>query len=146
MIDGDNPVVQLCIAGMAVDGDPVAAQRLFQQAWDARRDAYDASVAAHYLARHQHSAQDSLHWNRIAVDQAEVVADGRANVLFASLYLNLGDSYLALGDLGEAAAAANRGIAALALLPPGEYRAFVAYGLQRLFGRIPSRDALTTDS
>ena len=41
-IDPDNPVVALCAAGMAVEGDSSAALALFEQAWLARRDNYDA--------------------------------------------------------------------------------------------------------
>ncbi len=145
MIDGDSAVARLCAAGMAVDGDPVAAHALFLQAWDARRAAYDASIAAHYLARHQPSASDSLRWNRIAAEQAETVPDGRANPLLASLYLNLADSYLALGCPNEAAAAADRGIAALSFLPLDGYRAFVANGLQRLRARLASSDPPQAD-
>jgi len=38
MIDPTNPVVVLCAEGMAAEGAPVAARRLFEQAWAARRD------------------------------------------------------------------------------------------------------------
>ena len=136
MIDSDNPVVQLCAAGMTVDGDPVAARALFQQAWDSCRDDYDASIAAHYLARHQSSPADALHWNRVAAERAEAVPDGRAQLLLASLYLNLADSYLTLACPAEALDAVERGIAALEFLPLDGYRAFVAHGLQRLRARL----------
>ncbi|MFN8573042.1 MAG: hypothetical protein U0132_13415 [Gemmatimonadaceae bacterium] len=132
MIDSDNPVVRLCAEGMAIDGDPDAAHALFQQAWDVRRDDYDAAIAAHYLARHQSSPEDSLHWNRIATECAEAVPDGRAQLLLASLYLNLADSLRVLARPAEAIAAAERGIAALEFLPLDGYREFVANGLRRL--------------
>lgn len=44
MIDGESAVARLCAAGTAVDGDAVAAGALFQQAWDARHDDYEASI------------------------------------------------------------------------------------------------------
>ena len=44
-IDPNNPVVLLCAAGMERDGEPEEARRLFQQAWDARRNDYDAAIA-----------------------------------------------------------------------------------------------------
>lgn len=141
MIDGDSAVARLCAAGMAVDGDAAAARALFQQAWDARRDDHDASIAAHFMARHQLSREDTLHWNRVAAQHAEAVTDGRADILLASLYLNLGDSYLALGHVTEAAAVAERGVAAVQHLPAGGYREFVAGGLQRLQARIAQCDA-----
>ena len=136
MIESDSPVVQLCVAGMAIDGDPDAARALFQQAWDSRRDDYDASIAAHYLARHQSSPADSLHWNRVAVERAEAVPDDRAQLLLASLYLNLADSYRTLARPADAIAASERGIAALEFLPPDAYRSFVANGLRRLRARL----------
>ena len=136
MIDGDSVVARLCAAGMAVDGDAAAAGALFRQAWDARRDDYEASIAAHFLARHQPSLDDSLHWNRVAVEHAEAVTDERAKPLLASLYLNLAGSYLALGDSARATIAAEQGVTALQFLPADGYRDFVSRGLQRLRARI----------
>ena len=137
MLDADSLTVQLCIAGMEVEGsDPGGALGLFRRAWDTRRDAYEASIAAHYVARHQPSAEDTLHWNRVAVEYAEAVLDDRAKPLLASLYLNLGDSYVVVGQLAEAAAAADRGLAALRHLPAEGYRELVTRGLHRLLARI----------
>jgi tetratricopeptide (TPR) repeat protein len=136
MIDGDSVVARLCVAGMAVDGDAVAAGALFRQAWDARRDDYEASIAAHFLARHQPSLDHALHWNRVAVEHAEAVTDERAKPLLASLYLNLADSYLALGDSARATIAAEQGVTALQFLPADGYRDFVSRGLERVHARI----------
>src|SRR6476619_1354463 len=91
-IDPKKPVVLLCAAGMERDGEPDEARRLFQQAWDARRNDYDAAIAAHYLARHQLSPHETLRWNSLAVTHAERVADGRTTELFPSLYLNRASS------------------------------------------------------
>ena len=136
MIDGDSVVAQLCAAGMAIDGDAGRASALFRQAWDARRDDYEASIAAHFLARHQPSLDDSLYWNRVAVEHAEAVVDERAKPLLASLYLNLADSYLSLGDLANATIASEQGVAALQFLPADGYRDFVSGGLHRVRARI----------
>ena len=136
MIDGDSVVARLCAAGMALDGDAVAAGALFRQAWDVRRDDYEASIAAHFLARHQPSLNDSLYWNRVAAEHAEAVTDERAKPLLASLYLNLADSYLALGHAEKATIVAERGVTALQFLPADGYRDFVSRGLQRVRARI----------
>ena len=136
LFDPDNPVVQLCAAGMAVDGDADAASALFAQAWDARRDDFDASVAAHFVARHQRTPECTLEWNVRAVEHAEVLTDGRASQLLPSLYLNLGDAYRALGRHAEASSAAQRASDALTQLPPGGYRDFVALGIARLHARL----------
>jgi hypothetical protein len=140
VIDTDSRTAQLCAAGMAVEGDPPAARALFVEAWEARCDAYDASIAAHFLARHQPSPELALHWNRVALEQARAVEPPRADPLLASLHLNLGDSHLALGNLSDAALAATHGIDALAHLSAGGYRDLVAMGLTRLRDRIAERE------
>ena len=136
MIDGDSAVVRLCAAGMAIDGDAAAAGALFRQAWDVRRDDYEVSIAAHFMARHQPSLEDSLHWNRVAVEHAEAVTDERAKPLLASLYLNLADSYLTLGDSARASIAAEQGLTAVRFLPADGYADLVSRGLQRIRAHI----------
>lgn len=131
-IDPNNPVVQLCAEGMAVEGDRAAAGELFARAWAIHRDDYEASIAAHFLARHQDTPEETLRWNSIAVTHAEAASDERANVLLASLYLNLGESYRLVDDPAKASAAADRARAALAHLPVNGYRNFVAGGIDRL--------------
>src|SRR5262245_35498555 len=101
-IDSENPVVALCAAGMAREGVPDEARGLFEQAWAARRDDYDACIAAHYLARHQPTPEETLRWNALSASHAEAVTDGRADGFFASIYLNLADSLLATGDVAQA--------------------------------------------
>jgi hypothetical protein len=136
LIDPTNPVVALCAEGMAAEGTPAEARRLFERAWAARRDDYDAAVAAHFVARHQPTPADALHWNALAVRHAEAVADGRAAGLLASLYLNLGDAQANVGDGAAAAAAVRRAAEHLAAVPPGGYRQFVALGVRRLAERV----------
>ena len=136
MIDPTNPVVALCAEGMAREGTPAEARRLFEQAWAIRRDDYDAAVAAHFIARHQLTPADVLHWNALAVRHAEAVPNGRAAELMASLYLNLGDAHANLGDVAAGAEAVRRAADHLAALPPGGYREFVAMGIRRLAARV----------
>ena len=136
MIDPTNPVVALCAEGMAREGTPAEARRLFEQAWVIRRDDYDAAVAAHFIARHQPTPADVLHWNALAVQRAEALQDGRAAELMASLYLNLGDAHANVGDVAAGAEAVRRAADHLAALPPGGYREFVAMGIRRLAARV----------
>jgi hypothetical protein len=135
-IDPTNPVVALCAEGMAAEGTPAEARRLFERAWAARRDDFDAAVAAHFLARHQPTPEETLRWNALAVRHAEAVADGRAAGLLASLYLNLGDAQANVGDRAKAAESARRAADHLAAVPPGGYRDFVALGVRRLATRV----------
>ena len=137
-IDPANPVVALCAAGMAIEGDADAARKLFEQAWDARTDDYDASIAAHFIARHQPSEADRLRWNALAAEHAERVTDGRARSLMASLYLNLADSLKATGDVRSARVAIASARAHVIVLPPDGYGSFVELGINRLEGELNS--------
>src|SRR3954466_884063 len=107
-IDPTNPVVALCAQGMAMEGTPDAARLLFEQAWDARCDDYDAAIAAHFLARHQPTPEDTLRWNEVAARHAEQIEDGRAEALLPSLYLNLADALAKVGQRDAALDAARR--------------------------------------
>jgi hypothetical protein len=138
--DSDNPVIQLCAAGMAIEGDAPAARELFAKAWEMRRDDYDAAIAAHFVARHQTTPELTLHWNALAVRHAMAVGDDRATPFLASLYLNLGEAQRVLGHDQEATTAAELGRAALIHLPSGGYRDFVAAGIDRLRARFTPSD------
>ena len=137
-IDSDNPVVQLCAEGMAIEGDVPAARELFAKAWALHRDDYEACIAAHFVARHQTTPEETLHWNALAVHHAEAAGDNRVDGLLASLYLNLGESYRVLGRSEDAARAVERASAALIDLPSDGYRDFVAGGIDRLRLQLPS--------
>jgi hypothetical protein len=97
-----NKVMELCMEGMAVEsGDIDAARRLFQQAWDAREDDFDACIAAHYLARHQLTVETRIVWNERALQHAEAVRDDRVASFYPSLYLNLAVAYEELSHEDE---------------------------------------------
>jgi hypothetical protein len=135
-IDPANPVIALCAEAMSMEGTPADAQRLFERAWDLRRDDYDAAIAAHFLARHQPTPAATLHWNALAVRHAEAVTDGRAGAFMASLYLNLGDAQANLGDVVAAAVTVRRAADHLAAVSPGGYRDLLAVGIRRLAARL----------
>jgi hypothetical protein len=103
-MDPSNPIVQLCAQGAQAEFEkrPADAHRLYQQAWDTATDDYEASIAAHYLARFQPTPTDALHWNQIALDRANLVPDDRVKDFYPSLYVNLGRSYELLGNDIEA--------------------------------------------
>lgn len=136
LIDPTNPVVALCADGIAVEGTPAEALRLFEQAWAARRDDFDAAIAAHFIARHQPSPEETLRWNAAAVRHAQAVTDGRGAPLLASLYLNLGDSLANMGDIEASVQAVRQAAEHLQALPLGGYREFVAFGIRRLAARV----------
>ena len=138
-LDPDNPVVVLCAAGMAVDGNPNEALALFEQAWATRRDDYEACIAAHFLARHQPTPEAVLHWNTIAVRHAEATtAREQVTAFMASLYLNLGDAHAQVGDGVAALAAVATARSHLGAVDSGGYRDFLAFGIDRLEQRLTS--------
>lgn len=136
LVDPANPVVALCAEGMALEGTPDVARERFERAWTMRRDDYDASIAAHFVARHQSTPAETLEWNQRALGHAEAVADDRIRVFLPSLLLNVGDSLLANGHALEAQRAAERAKVALAVLPDDGYREFVARGIEGLLSRV----------
>lgn len=103
MIDANNPVVQLCVAGSAAEfvGDVAKAKACYQQAWGAATDNYEACIAAHYIARHQ-PAEEALRWNQIALERADKVPAARVQPFYGSLYVNIGHSYEQLGHQAAA--------------------------------------------
>jgi tetratricopeptide (TPR) repeat protein len=99
-----NPVIKLCIEGTQAEfqGKIDEARCLYQRAWEAAQDDYDACIAAHYVARHQATCEERLHWNQVALDKANAVADGSVQEFYPSLFLNMGRSYEMLGNSREA--------------------------------------------
>ncbi len=103
-MDTNNLVLKLCMAGAEAEfAQRVAdARSLYQQAWEAATDDYEACIAAHYMARHQADPQESFRWNAIALARADAVGDARVQPFYGSLYVNMGHSYELLGDQEEA--------------------------------------------
>ena len=103
-MDLNNPVIQLCIEGTRAEFEHRIedARILYEHAWEARKDSYDACIAAHYVARFQNSVEDTLHWNHLALKHANAVNDERVKDFYPSLYLSLGRSNELVGNQGEA--------------------------------------------
>jgi hypothetical protein len=104
IMDTSNPVIQLCMEGTRAEFEHRLedARSFYQQAWEAHTDDYEACIAAHYVARFQGSAEESLKWNQLALAHAQAVNDERVKEFFPSLYLSLGQSYEFVGNQGEA--------------------------------------------
>jgi tetratricopeptide (TPR) repeat protein len=113
-IDPENAVVKLCVAGVEAEqaGDGERASALYRRAWEARTDALEASMAAHYLARVQADAATRMRWNRLALEQAFAFGEGASSFL-PSLHLNVGHCHEEAGQLAEAAASYQRAAASL---------------------------------
>jgi hypothetical protein len=84
-MDTNNPVIQLCMEGTRAEFEHrlEEAHALYQQAWEARMDDYDACIAAHYIARFQEGPEESLRWNQIALYHADAITDDRAKDFYS---------------------------------------------------------------
>jgi hypothetical protein len=138
----DNPIVKLCVEGMQAEGAgrPDDARALFTQAWDACTDDWETCIAAHYLARHQPTPEDTLRWNQEALDRAKLVTDDRVHGFFPSLYLNLGHSHEQLGNLAEPRRFYGLAAAESAALPDDRYGAIVRQGVENGQRRVHAWD------
>ena len=136
--DPNNAVVQLCVKGMTAEGEGKIdeAKQLFQQAWDAATDNFEAFTAAHYLARNQADPNIELKWNLQALRLADTLNDDGTNAHYPSLYLNAGKSYETLGDMEQAAGFYQKAAESSEYLPTGGYtdmiRSGIAAGLKRV--------------
>ena len=139
-IDPENPVVKLCAQGMEAEGQGRQddARLAFGQAWDISLDDFEACIAAHYLARHQPSDEETAHWNREALVRADAVADDRVDGLYPSLLLNMGHSCETLGQKLEARRYYKAAEQHMGSLPASPYtelvRRGILQGIQRTAG------------
>ena len=135
-MEQQSPITQFIVQGMQaeVEGRPEAAAALFLQAWESAADHYDACIAAHYVARHQKSPADTLHWNQVCLDRADLVGDERVRGFYPSLHLNLARAHLDLGDPDAARDHFRRAAERVRDAAPGPYgegiRFAVAKGLR----------------
>jgi tetratricopeptide (TPR) repeat protein len=125
-----NPVIRLCVAGMQAEGrgDFELAHALFAEAWEKARDNYERCIAAHYLARHQVTPQNTLQWNEASLQFAEAVGDARVAAFYPSLLLNLGQAHEQLGNSAQAKRYYDLAAAQAERLPEDRYGRIVRDG------------------
>jgi len=99
-MDLNNPIIKLCVDGSRaeLEGRVADAKVCYQQAWDAAQNDYEACIAAHFVVCHDATPAETLHWNQVALERADAVADERVQGFYGSLYLNLGHSHEVMGD------------------------------------------------
>jgi hypothetical protein len=100
----NNNIIKLSVQGLDVEGKgkPEEASRLFLQAWNEATNDFEKFIAAHFVARHQHTAADKLHWLETALQFALTVNDDSVQGVFSSLYFNIAKCYEDLSDRGNA--------------------------------------------
>jgi hypothetical protein len=149
-MDPQNVVVQLCAQGMnaETEGRETEARNLFLRAWETAENDYEACIAAHYLARHQPTPQETLHWNQECLTRADRVGDERVRSFYASLHGNMGRAHLDLGQPGKACEHFKAAAESMADVPAGRYaewlRLCIARGLRATSPADPDEDVIRT--
>ena len=137
-IDPNNPIVKLCAEGIGAEmaGRRDEAAKLYQGAWEAKTNDFEACIAAHYVARLQPTPEAALHWNSEALRLAESAGGAGLREFLPSLYLNLGKSHEDLGNFVNAGKFYRLAENEAAVLPPGEYAETVKRGIHRGLARV----------
>jgi tetratricopeptide (TPR) repeat protein len=104
LYDPSNPVVQLCVKGIATEysGNLEKAHGLYREAWELAKTDLEFLTAVHYLARVQPDPGETLKWNLLALEYARKTAHPDTRAFYPSLYLTIGKSYDTLGNFREA--------------------------------------------
>lgn len=83
-------------------GMPDEAGKLFIQAWNEATNDFEKFTSAHYIARHQETVSDKLHWDEQALKYALRVNARMISGSLPSLYLNIAKCHEDLKDLTKA--------------------------------------------
>lgn len=137
-VDPQNAIVRLCVAGLACENQHRfdEALSLYMQAWAQASGDFELCIAAHYVARHQKSAGDALHWNLKALRHADALMDERVREFYPSLYLNIAKSYEELGDKERAQKFYKTAADKSSELSSAAYREMVQDGIARGLERV----------
>lgn len=102
--DPNNEIVKLCLQGMTMEDQdkPEDAGRLFLKAWNEATDDFERFLVAYFVARHQGSSSDRLHWLETSLHYAVQSTNKAVKSALPGLYSNIAKCYEALGDLENA--------------------------------------------
>jgi hypothetical protein len=129
-------------------GDRDGARQCFDRIWvEMQPDPtpLHECILAHYMADAQDGAREELQWDLRALAAAERSSDADAKAVhetlsisgfMPSLYLNLADVYLRLGDPVSSRRYQQAGTASAGMLPDTPYGAMIKNGLDRLAKRL----------
>lgn len=138
LFDPENHVNKLCAAGMMLEGEgkPHEALKLFKQAWNDATNDQEKFIAAHYIARHQPTIADKLHWDTTALQLAQNIESSEINPILPSLYLNIAKCYEDLNDVGQALENYRMAEHFTTYLPQDGYGNMIRSGIQKGIERV----------
>ncbi len=120
---------------LAFSGDHAGARALYEGLWtEATRaeDDYQACVAAHFMAHAQVEPEAQLVWHLRALRAAEAVDDERVRAFYPSLYANVAEVYLRLGNLIQAREHIDKARETAHVLPDDHYGRMIRSLIQRV--------------
>ncbi len=109
---------------LAFSGDQDGARALYEGLWtEAARaaDGYQVCVVAHFMAHAQVEPEAQLDWHLRALWSAEAVDDERVRAFYPSLYANVAEVYLRLGNLTQAREHIDKAREIVHVLPDDHY-------------------------
>ncbi|GEM_PF-5674055 len=82
-MDENNRIIKFVSEGMKLEreGKIKRAQELFTKAWKTSSDNHEKCIAAHFVARHQNSPEDTLKWNMESLSQANGASQKKLKVI-----------------------------------------------------------------
>ncbi len=136
--DPENPIIQLCAHGMELEGEakPEEASAVFNQAWELALNDFDKFIAAHYLARHQKTVADKLHWDKTALQLALHIKEEGIEGTYPSLYLNIAKCYEDLNDFAKAKENYQTALSYTHFLQDDGYGNMIRGGIENGIGRV----------
>ena len=99
-------------------------------------DDFEKFTSAHYLARHQESAEKKMLWDEIALNLALKINDDEIKGGLPSLYLNVAKCYEDLSDLLNAKANYENALSHANLLPDDGYGKMIKGGISDGLNRV----------
>lgn len=99
-----NPIVQYCLQGMAMEAQSnnAAALDLFLKAWHEARNNFEKFLSAHFVARQQSNLTERLQWLHTALQHAIAADDTAAKSAYPTLHSNIAKCYEDLNDTENA--------------------------------------------
>ncbi|HWB26005.1 MAG TPA: hypothetical protein VG738_11025 [Chitinophagaceae bacterium] len=136
--DAENPVIQLCAAGMQKEGEgkPLEAKQLFYEAWEKAASPFEQFTAAHYVARRQSTVEEKLTWDEKCLAIALTIEEESMKANYPSLYLNVAKGFEDTGNLEDARKNYTLALSYTTYLPDDGYGNMIKAGINKGLQRV----------